>query len=99
MSINRAAKGRIVHVTVNPGENNGSDVAPAMIVSVWPSTPDRPDLVNLKVQLDSTGEHPSSWLTSVPLYASREHLEEQAEKRHGFDGVPRPFGAYWPPRT
>lgn len=91
---NVPALGAVVLVTVDPGENNGSDTAAATIVRVWSDT-----IVNLKVHLDSTGEHPSSWLTSVKLHPTRADVEASGDISKGFDGPDRPFGAYWPPRV
>lgn len=55
--------GRIVLVLVEPQQNNGSDVAPAMITRVWNDT-----MINVKVLLDGPGD---AWQGSVTLYAER----------------------------
>jgi len=55
--------GRIVHVLVHPVENNGTDVAPAIITRVWSDT-----MVNVKVLLDAEA---NAWQTSVNLYDAR----------------------------
>lgn len=55
--------GRIVHVLVDPADNNGTDVAPAIITRVWSDS-----MVNVKVLLDATAEQ---WQTSVNLYSER----------------------------
>lgn len=78
--------GRVVLTFVRPELNNGSDVAPATIVRVWPG-----GLVNLKVHLDNTGD---LWNTSVPLFDSREAAEASPSFVAG-----APFAAYWPPRV
>lgn len=95
--------GRIVHVLTDPGTNNGSDVAPAMITRVWSDT-----CVNLRLIRDG---YPAAeeWLTSWSLYESREVIEAQAAATQasvdaaaapGAEPVKvRPFGAFWPPRT
>lgn len=49
--------GRIVHVPADPAENNGADVAPAVITRVWSDT-----CVNVRVLLDSDA---IEWRTSV----------------------------------
>lgn len=55
----RPSIGRIVHVLVDPAQNNGNDVAPAIITRVWT---DR--MVNVKVLTD--GPH-DLWQTSLDL--------------------------------
>jgi hypothetical protein len=84
--------GRIVHVIVDPIQNNGTDVAPAVITRVW-----NEQGVNLRVLLD--GES-TLWRTSVPLYESRDALEA-ANAQMVISGGARPplFGAFWPPRV
>lgn len=56
--------GRIVVVGVDPTRNNGSDLAPAVIVRVWNDT-----MVNVKVFNDSPE---CQWKTSVYLFANEE---------------------------
>ena len=94
MSAPKPAVGRIVHVIVDPKRNNGSDVAPAMITRVWSDT-----CVNLRVIPDYY-PGPEEWLTSVPLYESREEVEA-ANAQMVISGGARPplFGAFWPPRV
>lgn len=94
--------GRIVHVTVDPKVNNGSDIAPAIITRVWSDT-----CVNLRVLYDGPavppeGTHRQDWLTSWSVHESREALEEhraarQAELPEG--QTVALHGAFWPPRT
>jgi hypothetical protein len=94
--------GRIVHVFADPRHNNGADVAPAVITRVW--LEDEPPTVNVRVLLDGEGAPP--WLTSVPLYDTREDAEA-AHARLGekfaaagvapLDSVPH--RAFWPPRV
>lgn len=56
--------GRIVLTYVDPTQNNGADVAPAVITRVWSDT-----VVNLRVLVD-TGAMPLS-KTSVVLLAEQ----------------------------
>lgn len=84
--------GRIVHVIVDPSQNNGSDVAPAVITRVW-----NEQGINARVLLDGA-ETP--WKTSIPLYESREELEAANAQMVVTGGArPQPFGAFWPPRA
>jgi len=55
--------GRIVLVPMNPSENNGSDVAPAVITRVWSDT-----MINVKILTDATS---NQWRTSLTLCAER----------------------------
>lgn len=84
--------GRIVHVIVSPRENNGADVAPAVITRVW-----NEQGINVRVLLDGPD---TPWRTSVPLYESREALEAANAQMVISGGVRPPlFGAFWPPRA
>ena len=88
--------GRIVHVLVDPRQNNGTDVAPGVVTRVWSDT-----CVNLRVLLDGPDVQ---WLTSVPLAETRQALEDNldrlvAEGVVSGDPRPRPNGAFWPPKT
>lgn len=97
--LQKASLGRTVLVTVNPAQNNGSDVAPATIVRAWSD-----ELVNLKVHTDGATD---LWLTSIPLHADRQALDEAAAKWRdsmlagGYQAgnVPNYSGAFWPPRV
>jgi hypothetical protein len=40
--------GQVVHVSVNPAENNGQDYAPGVITRVWSD-----EMINVSVLLDS----------------------------------------------
>lgn len=88
--------GRIVHAVVDPAENNGADIAPAVIVRVWPS-PD-PDAapnagyVNARVLLDG---HDTPWITSVHLYESEETARAAVAEHPQLAGRV----LFWPPRT
>jgi hypothetical protein len=48
--------GDIVVVPVDPGDNNGARIAPAIITRVW-----NPDCINVRVVLDGAG---TLWRTS-----------------------------------
>jgi len=93
----KAAVGRIVHVLVDPEVNNGSDVAPAVIVRAWTE-----ECVNLRALLDGP-ETP--WLTSYSLHESREALEDHAALRQaeldetGPGQTVQLRGAFWPPHV
>lgn len=63
------AVGDMVLVLSDPRQNNGSEVAPAVVTRVWEGTP----YVNLKVLLD---EHEVHWLTSVTYCDSRPEQSE-----------------------
>jgi hypothetical protein len=49
--------GRIVHVPMDPAENNGSTIAPAVITRVWTDT-----MVNVRILADGPD---TPWRTSV----------------------------------
>jgi hypothetical protein len=92
----KAAVGRIVHVLVDPAQNNGSDVAPAIITRAWSDTS-----VNLRVLRDGY-PGPEEWMTSYSLHESREALEDhraarQADLPEGQTVSLR--GAFWPPHV
>ncbi|MFJ8153979.1 hypothetical protein [Streptomyces sp. NPDC094468] len=86
--------GRIVQFAMDPAQNNGADVAPAIITRVWSDT-----CVNLRVLADS---HAVDWKTSVPLFESRgaldAHLDQLVSQGVVAEGS-RPFGAFWPERV
>lgn len=94
----KAAIGRIVHVLVDPIQNNGSDIAAAVIVRSW-GEPYEHDgyerqTVNVRVLGDSAE---TLWLTSIALYNERpaaEHLEKNSHNPKGYRSV-----AFWPPRV
>lgn len=99
--MNKPSIGRIVHAFVDPRFNNGADVAPALISRVWEERNDgRPQLVNARVLTDGPDV---TWVTSIPLYESREAAEADFEGKlpdQQDTGVPQvPFAAFWPPRV
>ena len=69
--------GRIVLAPVDPAQNNGADVAPAVITRVWSD-----EIVNVRVLLDSDAV---LWKTSVALCAD----EEAAKGLHAVYWPPR----------
>ena len=71
--------GDIVLMLVNPGTNNGSDVAPAVVVRVWS---DR--CVNLKVLTD---EALDKWQTSVNFVDERPEDDYEVEIDENSDEV------------
>jgi hypothetical protein len=76
---------RMVIAIVDPANNNGADVAPAVITRVWGQQPDGAWTVNVQVFNDSPV---SEWKTSIVLFDT----EEQA-REHGT------HAAFWPPRS
>ena len=94
-----AAVGRIVHVFADPAQNNGADVAPAMITRAWSD-----ECVNIRVLRDGPPA-PEEWQTSVSLHATREDAEaahaQVAENFRAMGSEPPavPYRAFWPPRA
>ena len=93
--------GRIVHVIVDPKQNNGSDIAPAVITRVWSD-----ECVNIRILHDGPsvppeGTHRQDWMTSIRLFESREAADEA--HAHMWANLPaeqrpaRPFACFWPP--
>jgi hypothetical protein len=84
--------GEVVHVLLDPSQNNGSDIAPALVVRTWgdPFELDGVERqpVNLRVHGDSAE---TLWLTSVALFADRpspEQLERwSAANKNGYRTV------------
>lgn len=89
--------GRIVRAIVPPSQNNGSDVAPAIITRVWSSTSVNVDndtaipvhVVNLRIFYDSPE---IGWETSRYLAGSSGDARAIANAQPG-------VVAYWPERT
>ena len=92
---------RLVHVLIDPTKNNGSDVAPAMVVREWGKPYEHEDglgerqTVNVRVLCDSQN---TLWLTSIQLFDERPDKETLAQARPhhptGHEAV-----AFWPPRV
>lgn len=80
--------GDVVHVVVDPRQNNGSDVAPAMVTRVW-----NDELVNVRVLLDGPDV---LWLTSVKFFGERPAKDDETVGRDT-NGVQR--AAFWPSRS
>jgi hypothetical protein len=84
-----------VLVFCDPAHNNGQDHAPALITRVCDQ-----GLVNVRVLHDGPSEAPEGrqdWITSVPLFDSREAAEADHEARWGHvDHEVSRFGAFWP---
>jgi hypothetical protein len=99
--------GRIICVFADPRWNNGADFAPAIITRVW--NEDTPVTVNVRVLHDGPPERPANrldWLTSIPLYDTREDAEAAHAKlckefaaagASPLEGAPH--RAWWPPRV
>lgn len=100
-----ASIGRIVHVLVDPAQNNGSDVATGIIARVWgdpftagtdPATKllER-QTVNIRVLGDSAE---TLWLTSIALFDKRPTAEQLAALSE-FNPLGYHAVAFWPPRV
>jgi hypothetical protein len=90
--------GRIVHVLMDPRENNGADVAPAIITRVWAhESLDSLGLprysVNVRV-LSDTSANPEL-RTSIYLF-ERRLTEEQLDELYPTIEA-RKLVAFWPP--
>lgn len=79
-----ATPGCVVMVVGPVAENNGADVAPAIVTRAWAA-----DLINVTVLPD--GYLPRH-ATSVRLYA------DEAGARKSLEGWPTSAAAYWPAR-
>ena len=95
--------GRIVHVIVDPKDNNGSDVAAAVITRVWSD-----ECVNIRILHDGPtvppeGSWRQDWMTSIRLFESREAADaahaEMWASLPADQTPPRPFACFWPPRV
>lgn len=97
-----ASIGRIVHVLVDPAQNNGSDVAPAIVTREWgapwtmaPLNDVERQTVNVRVLCDGAE---TLWLTSIVLFDERPTDEQLAalsdQNPKGYRAV-----AFWPPRV
>lgn len=86
--MNKPSVGRIVHVVVDPRQNNGSDVAPAIVTRVW-----NDEMVNVRVLLDGPDV---LWQTSIKLVDERPEDDDESVGRDT-NGVQRV--AFWPPRS
>lgn len=77
--------GRIVITKVDPADNNGADVCPAVITRVWGERPDGAWTVNVRTLHDGAAV---GWKTSIALYDSEDLLPDN-----------NTHVAYWPPRV
>lgn len=93
MTAQKASLARMVLVTVDPRSNNGSGEAVAVIVRAWSD-----ECVNVRVLRDGPDV---AWLTSVPLFQTREDLEvARAKWAEQVGADPATYhAAYWPPRV
>lgn len=97
-----ASIGHIVHVLLDPAQNNGSDVAPALIARIWgepyflaPLNDVERQTVNVRVLGDSAE---TLWLTSIALFDVRP-TNEQLAALSGFNPKGYRAVAFWPKRT
>lgn len=93
-----ATLGRIVHILVDPSTNNGSDVAPALIVREWGKPYEQNgterQTVNVRVLGDSAE---TLWLTSIALFQDRP-TDEYLEAWNKYNPKGYSTVAFWPPR-
>jgi hypothetical protein len=95
----KASIGRIVHVLVDPSQNNGSDVATGIISAAWGEPFEYNDglaerqTINVRVLGDNAE---TLWLTSIWLFDERPTDEQLAALNNpkGYRTV-----AFWPPRV
>lgn len=97
----KASIARIVHVLVDPAQNNGSDVATGIIARAWGEPFENSDglgerqTVNVRVLGDNAE---TLWLTSIWLFDERPADEQlAAANQHnpkGYRAV-----AFWPPKV
>ena len=101
----KASIGRIVHVLVDPAQNNGSDVATGLVARVWggPFTAGTDEATKLlerqTINVRVLGDNAETlWLTSILLFDERPTDEQLAAlNQHnpkGYRAV-----AFWPPRV
>lgn len=95
--------GQIVHVFADPAQNNGADISPAIITRAWDHTPGLVPSINVRVFADGPD---ARWVTSIPLYETREAAQEYADKRkaewEAASSQPYPctlIAAFWPPHV
>ena len=87
--------GRMVQVHgLERAENNGADVAAAVITRVWSEQPGK-WCVNVKALLDAPSDR---WLTSIYLYPDVDAAAKDPSSPHRLDGSSLPF-CVWPPRV
>lgn len=97
-----ASIGRIVHVLLDPAQNNGSDVAPALVTRTWgepyflaPLNDVERQTINVRVFGDNAE---TLLLTSIVLFEERPTAEQlealNSSNPKGYRAV-----AFWPPRV
>ncbi len=89
----KPSAGRIVMVFADPADNNGADVAPAVITRVWSD-----ETINVHVLPDGPDSY---WLTSVQLHDTREQAQAAHDRMFAtWPAAPSvPYRAFWPPRV
>jgi len=94
-----ASIGRIIHVLVDPAQNNGSEVATGIVARVWNDLHDGPDDLGLRQTVNARvlGDNAETlWLTSIELFLARPDAEQLAKaKPHNPNGYRTV--AFWPP--
>lgn len=79
--------GRVILVRMDQKENNGADVAPAIITRVWSECADSSWTINAKILAD---HEMNIWRTSLSLFSDQATADRE-----------RPNGVHvgwWPPR-
>jgi hypothetical protein len=100
MSSTKATISRIVHVLVDPAENNGCDIATGIVSRVWgPPTIGPSGLESQTVNIRVIGDNNEvSWLTSIRLYEKRP-TDEQLAAMNPVNPKGYRTAAFWPPRA
>jgi hypothetical protein len=71
--------GDIVHVLVDPAQNNGCDHAPALVVRAWGDPFVHNDVERQTVNVRVLGDNAETlWLTSIQLFENRPTDEQLA---------------------
>lgn len=73
--------GRIVHVPMDPAQNNGADVAPAVITRVWNDV-----CINVQILADVPG---NAWRSSLTYVESLDGLDGDPGRLYRWTWPPR----------
>jgi hypothetical protein len=73
--------GDVVHVLLDPAQNNGSDIAPALVVRTWGEPFEKDDVERQTINVRTLGDSAETlWLTSIALFEERPTEQELAER-------------------